>query len=58
MEDLFIDSTRTGKVFNPATGDQSAEVKLASSQDVNKAVTNAKNAFEVGLILHHFRELE
>ena len=40
------DSTRTGKVFNPATGDQSAEVKLASSQDVNKAVTNAKNAFE------------
>ena len=40
------DSKRTGKVFNPATGEQSAEVKLASTKDVNQAVTNAKNAFE------------
>ena len=28
------DSKRIGKVFNPATGEQSAEVILASSKDV------------------------
>ena len=31
-------SKRTGKVFNPATGEQSAEVKLANSEDIDKAV--------------------
>ena len=36
------DSKRTGKVFNPATGDQSAEVKLASTKDVNLAIASAK----------------
>ena len=40
------DSKRSGKVFNPATGEQSAEVKLASLNDVNKAVESAKKAFE------------
>jgi malonate-semialdehyde dehydrogenase (acetylating)/methylmalonate-semialdehyde dehydrogenase len=40
------DSKRTGKVFNPATGEQSAEVKLASTKDVNTAVASAKKAFE------------
>ena len=40
------DSERTGKVFNPATGDQSSEVKLASLKDVNHAIENAKKAFE------------
>ena len=39
-------SNRTGKVFNPATGEQSAEVKLASTKDVNDAVSIAKKAFE------------
>ena len=39
-------SKRTGKVFNPATGEQSAEVKLATSKDVNQAVESAKKAFE------------
>ena len=38
-------SKRTGKVFNPATGEQSAEVKLASTKDVNEAVKIAKKAF-------------
>ena len=33
------DSKRTGKVFNPATGEQSSEVKLASTKDVNQAVS-------------------
>ena len=40
------DSKKTGKVFNPATGEQSAEVKLASSADLNKAVENAVNDLE------------
>ena len=39
-------SKRTSKVFNPATGEQSSEVKLASLKDVNQAVENAKKAFE------------
>ena len=39
------DSKRTGKVFNPATGEQSAEVKLASTKDVNVAVSNAQKMF-------------
>ncbi len=38
-------SKKTGKVFNPATGEQSAEVKLASTDDLNKAVESAINAF-------------
>ena len=41
------DSKRTGKVFNPATGEQSAEVKLASAKDVNLAIESAKKAFEL-----------
>ena len=39
-------SKKVGKVFNPATGEQSAEVRLASTKDVNEAIANAKNAFE------------
>ena len=38
-------SKRTSKVFNPATGEQTAEVKLASVQDVDIAVQTAKKAF-------------
>ena len=39
------DSKRTSKVFNPATGEQSAEVKLASTKDMSKAIEAAKTAF-------------
>ena len=39
-------SKRTSKVFDPATGEQSAEVKLATTQDVDTAVENAKKVFE------------
>ena len=39
-------SQRVSKVFNPATGEQSASVKLASTSDVNKAVESAQKAFE------------
>ncbi len=38
-------SKRNGKVFNPATGEQSSTVSLASTEDVNKAVLVAKKAF-------------
>ena len=40
------DSKRKSQVFNPATGEKSAEVKLASTSDVNKAVESAKSVFE------------
>jgi malonate-semialdehyde dehydrogenase (acetylating)/methylmalonate-semialdehyde dehydrogenase len=39
-------STRTGPVWNPATGEQQAEVALASSADVSTAVAAAVTAFE------------
>ena len=40
------ESKKKGKIFNPATGDQEAEVKLATTKDVNEAVANAKKAFD------------
>jgi len=39
-------STRTGPVFNPATGEQTGEVALASAADVDVAVRAAANAYE------------
>ena len=39
------DSKRISKVFNPATGEQTAEVKLASIKDMDAAVEAAKTAF-------------
>ena len=38
-------SKRTAKVFNPATGEVSSNVNLASTSDLNKAVDAAKKAF-------------
>ena len=38
-------SKKTSKIFNPATGEQSAEVNLASKSDVDFAVEKAKKAF-------------
>ena len=40
-------SKKTSKVFNPATGEQTAEVNLASKADIDLAVEKAKTAFEV-----------
>ena len=40
------ESKKTGKIFNPATGEQEVEVKLATTKDVNEAVSNAKKAFD------------
>jgi len=39
-------SNRIGKVFNPATGEQDSEVRLASKIDLNTTVEIAKKAFE------------
>ena len=39
------DSKRKSKVFDPATGEHTAEVKLASATDMNTAVEAAKVAF-------------
>jgi malonate-semialdehyde dehydrogenase (acetylating) / methylmalonate-semialdehyde dehydrogenase len=39
-------STRTSPVWNPATGEQQAEVALASTADVDEAVRTAAAAFE------------
>ncbi len=41
-----LNSTRTAAVYNPASGQQSAEVLLASADDVAHAVGSAKAAFE------------
>ena len=39
-------STRVSPVFNPATGEQQAEVVLAETGDVDRAVAVAAAAFE------------
>ena len=38
-------SKKRSKVYNPATGEQTAEVNLASKSDVDLAVEKAKKAF-------------
>ena len=38
-------SKRTSRVFNPATGEQTSEVSLASKDDVDVVVQKAKAAF-------------
>ena len=40
-------SKKTSKVFNPATGEQTSEVNLASKTDVDLAIQKAKQAFTV-----------
>ena len=39
-------SDRKTKIFNPATGEQESEVKLASKADLDQVVEVAKKAFE------------
>ena len=38
-------SDKKGKIFNPATGEQEKEVRLASKADLDQAVTVAQKAF-------------
>jgi malonate-semialdehyde dehydrogenase (acetylating)/methylmalonate-semialdehyde dehydrogenase len=40
-----VDSERCGPVYNPATGEQTAEVGFASPAQVDEAVASAKDAF-------------
>ena len=42
---FYKNDSRKGKVFNPATGEQTAEVNLASKTDIDLAVEKAKKAF-------------
>ena len=51
-------SERTGKIFNPATGEQESEVKLGSRLDLDDAVKIAKKAFETWSLKHQFKEQE
>ena len=39
-------SKKKSKVFNPATGEQEKEVRLASKVDLDQAVDIAQKAFE------------
>ena len=39
-------SSKKGKVYNPATGDQESEVILGNKEDLNKTVELAKKAYE------------
>ena len=39
-------SDKKSKVFNPATGEQEKEVRLASKADLDQAVNVAQKAFE------------
>ena len=40
-----VDGARTSPVFDPAAGEQTAELALASSEEVDQAVASAKQAF-------------
>ncbi|MFV0309670.1 MAG: aldehyde dehydrogenase family protein [Desertimonas sp.] len=40
------DSTRTSRVWNPATGRRQADLLLAETSDVDRAVAAAAGAFE------------
>ena len=41
------ESKKTSKVYNPATGEQSAEVKLANKNDLDNAVESTNKAFKI-----------
>ena len=45
-EEVVSTSGRTGPVYNPATGEVTAEVGLASTEEVDRAVAAASAAFE------------
>ena len=45
-ETVTTAAERTGAVYDPSTGSQTGEVALASTSDVDKAVSTARHAFE------------
>ncbi len=65
-KETYGDSTRTGPVFNPATGEQTGEVVLAERSDVDAAIATAKAASKTwressltqrATVMFRFREL-
>src|SRR5262245_34226058 len=44
-ESVAGDSGRHGPVYNPATGEQSAEVAFASTEEIDRAVATATEAY-------------
>ncbi|MBA3842382.1 MAG: CoA-acylating methylmalonate-semialdehyde dehydrogenase [Actinobacteria bacterium] len=52
------ESGRTGPVYNPATGEQSGAVDLASTEEVGRAVQAAKDAFPAWRALSLARRAE
>ena len=52
------DSDRRGKVYNPATGEQTSEVILGSKKDLDNTVLIAKKLLKAGHLSHHFKEQE
>ena len=65
-EKFLGNSKRLSSVFNPATGEETAKVRLGSKEDLNKTVEKALNAFESWLntpplqrarVLFKFKEL-
>ena len=65
-EKFLGNSKRLSSVFNPATGEETAKVRLGSKEDLNKTVEKALNVFESWLntpplqrarVLFKFKEL-
>ena len=44
--EIVYESGRSAPVFNPAKGEQTAELQLSSEENINKAVSAAKKAFK------------
>ena len=51
-------SDKKGKVFNPATGEQESEVRLASKADLDQAVSVEKKHLKHGHLNLLFKEQE
>ena len=51
-------SDRKSKIFNPATGEQESEVRLASKTDLDQAVEVAKKLLKLGHRNLPFKEQE
>ena len=47
-----IDKSRKGPIFNPAIGEQIAEVELASKATVEMAIKNSSEAFLKLSLIH------
>ena len=55
IDSKSVESTsgNVGPVFNPATGEQTGEVDLASVEEVDLAVESSKKAFDTHAYMHY-----